>query len=172
MAMPFLGRRRSSTIKKEFSEKELKELRTAFDLLDRNQDGKVTTREFKIMLNNLGIDVKEKVVEELIKNASHAGKELIDENDFLKFVKQIQDLCPIKNNSEDEELNLLAAFKVFDLDNDGYITKDELRIAMEMIDEDITEEQLSHIMEIADTDKDGKINYKEFSHLMCEGPKI
>ncbi|XP_050304524.1 calcium-binding protein E63-1 [Anthonomus grandis grandis] len=166
MSVPCLGRRRSSSIKQEFSEKELKELRTAFDLLDRNQDGKVTTREFKIMLNNLGIDLKEDKVEALIKCASHAGKELIDENDFLKFVKQIQEMCPIRMKSGEDDQDLLAAFKVFDMDNDGFITKDELRIAMEMIGEDVTEDQLDHIMEVADTDKDGKINYKEFSHLL------
>ncbi|KAL1491411.1 hypothetical protein ABEB36_012012 [Hypothenemus hampei] len=166
MSVPCSGRRRSSSIKKEFSEKELKELRTAFDLLDRNRDGKVTTREFKIMLNNLGIDLKQDTVEELIRSASHAGKELIDENDFLKFVKQIQDLCPIRTPTDDEEMDLLAAFKVFDMDNDGFITKDELRIAMEMIGEEISEAQLTHIMNQADTDKDGKINYKEFAQLL------
>lgn len=88
------------------------------------------------------------------------GKELIDENDFLKFVKQIQDLCPLRTPNEDEESDLLAAFQVFDMDNDGFITKDELRIAMEMIGEEISEQQLTHVMETADTDKDGKINYK------------
>lgn len=88
------------------------------------------------------------------------GKELIDENDFLKFVKCIEELRPVRNANEGDEVDLLAAFKVFDMDNDGFITKDELRIAMEMIGEDITEEQLTHIMELADTDKDGKINYK------------
>lgn len=46
------------------------------------------------------------------------------------------------------------------MDNDGFITKDELRIAMEMIGEEISEEQLTHVMATADTDKDGKINYK------------
>lgn len=166
MSVPFLGRRRSSSIKKEFSENELKDLRIAFDLLDRNRDGQVTTREFKIMLNNLGIDLKEDKVEELIRFASHAGKELIDENDFLKFVKQIQDLCPLRTPNEDEESDLLAAFQVFDMDNDGFITKDELRIAMEMIGEEISEQQLTHVMETADTDKDGKINYKEFAQLL------
>ncbi|XP_066146117.1 calcium-binding protein E63-1-like [Euwallacea fornicatus] len=166
MSVPRLGRRRSSSIKKEFSEKELRDLRTAFDLLDRNQDGQVTTREFKIMLNNLGIEIKEDKVQELIMCASHAGKELIDENDFLKFVKQIQDLCHLNPPSEDEQLDLLAAFQVFDMDNDGYITKDELRIAMEMIGEEISEDQLTHVMNTADTDRDGKINYNEFAQLL------
>lgn len=166
MSLPFLNRRRSSSIKKEFSENELQELRTAFDLLDRNQDGKVTIREFKIMLNNLGIEITEEKAEDIIRTASHTGRELIDENDFLKFVKQIQDICEIRSTKEDEEQNLLAAFKVFDLDRDGYITKDELRIAMEMIGEDVTEEQLTQIMIFADTDKDGKINFEEFSQLL------
>lgn len=89
-----------------------------------------------------------------------AGQELIDENDFLKFVKQIQDLCNLRNSKDDDEQDLVAAFTVFDMDNDGYITKDELRIAMEMIGEDVSEEQLTQIMEVADTDKDGKINYE------------
>ncbi|XP_019771775.1 calcium-binding protein E63-1 isoform X4 [Dendroctonus ponderosae] len=88
------------------------------------------------MLNNLGIDLKQNKVDELIRSASHAGKELIDENDFLKFVKQIQDLCDLRNSKDDDEQDLVAAFTVFDMDNDGYITKDELRIAMEMIGEE------------------------------------
>ncbi|XP_060529665.1 calcium-binding protein E63-1 isoform X2 [Cylas formicarius] len=167
MAKPFLGRRRSSSIKKDFSEKELKDLRTAFELLDRNQDGNVTTSEFKIMMNNLGIEMKDDKAEQIIRNASHSGREIIDENDFLKFVKEIQDLCLKPNAEEDDTKNdLSAAFKVFDLDSDGYITKDELRIAMEMIGEEVSEEQLTHVMDLADTDKDGKINFDEFVQLL------
>lgn len=54
----------------------------------------------------------------------------------------------------------MAAFKVFDLDGDGFITRDELKVAMEMIGEDITEEQLTQVIIMADTDHDGKINYE------------
>ncbi|XP_019881816.1 calcium-binding protein E63-1 isoform X2 [Aethina tumida] len=157
--------RRRSSIKKEFSEKELQDLRTAFELLDRNQDGRVTSREFRIMLVNLGIEIKEDVVEEIIRKASHQGKELIDENDFLTFVKQIQQLRP-GLSEEDHQRDLKAAFQVFDMDNDGFITRDELRIAMEMIGETVTEEQLTQFIVIADTDKDGRINYEEFSKLL------
>lgn len=49
-------------------------MKTAFELLDRNQDGRVTPGEFKIMLNNLGIEIKYEKAEEIIKNASHSGK--------------------------------------------------------------------------------------------------
>lgn len=56
--------------------------------------------------------------------------------------------------------NVMAAFNVFDLDNDGYITRDELRKAMQTIGESVTEQQLTEFMTMADTDKDGRINYE------------
>lgn len=54
----------------------------------------------------------------------------------------------------------MAAFKVFDLDNNGYITRDELKAAMETIGEAVTEQQLTELITLADTDKDGRINYE------------
>ncbi|CAG9834756.1 unnamed protein product [Diabrotica balteata] len=139
-------------------------LKIAFELLDRNQDGRVTPGEFKIMLNNLGIDIKYEKAEEIIRIASHSGSDLIDQNDFLSFVKQIQKACP-GDVDEDIASDLKAAFQVFDLDGDGYITKEELKTAMEMIGEAVTDQQLEQVIRLADTDKDGRINYEEYRHL-------
>lgn len=134
------------------------DLRTAFELIDSNQDGRINAEEFKIMLNNLGIELADEKVRELMKSASH-GSELIDENDFLSWIKKIQDLCP-DCKSEDASEELMEAFRVFDLDRNGYITRDELRTAMEMIGEPVTETQLTEFIDMADTDKDGRINYE------------
>lgn len=49
------------------------DLRIAFDLLDRNQDGKITANELQFMLKNLGIDVRDELIDDLIKEASHSG---------------------------------------------------------------------------------------------------
>lgn len=113
-----------------------------------------------MMLDKLGISVKGDVAQDLIKCASHAGDELIDENEFLHWVKRIQALRPEEQVDDETAKNVMAAFKVFDLDNDGFITRDELRKAMETIGETVTEEQLSEFIELADMDKDGKINYE------------
>ncbi|CAH1961281.1 unnamed protein product [Acanthoscelides obtectus] len=159
-----LLRRRSSSVKKEFTEKELEELKTAFQLLDRNRDGRVTPGELKIMLNNLGIEIKEEKVEEIIRAMSHSGSELIDENDFLTFIKQMQLVVP--EVEDDVTRDLGAAFQVFDLDGDGYITREELRTAMEMIGESVTESQLTNLIRTADLDNDNRISYEEFVKLL------
>lgn len=52
----------------------LSELKAAFELLDRNQDGKVTAGEMKIMLNNLGIHIKDDKVEQIVRGISHTGE--------------------------------------------------------------------------------------------------
>ncbi|CAG9863725.1 unnamed protein product [Phyllotreta striolata] len=157
--------RRSSSIKKEFSENELEGLKIAFELLDRNQDGRVTPGELKIMLNNLGIDLSLEKAEEIIRTASHSGSDLIDQNDFLSFVKLIQQACP-GDGDEDLSSDLKAAFEVFDNDRDGFITKEELKTAMEMIGEAVTDEQLDQVIRMADIDKDGRINYEEFVKML------
>lgn len=49
---------------------------------------------------------------------------------------------------------------VFDRDNNGYITLDELQRAMQMIGENVTDAQLNEMLALADLDKDGRINYE------------
>lgn len=88
-----------------------------------------------------------------------AGNALLDENDFLHWVKKIQELRPEEPIDDDTAKNIMAAFKVFDLDNDGFITREELRKAMEMIGEPVSDDQLSEFMALADVNRDGKINY-------------
>ena len=55
---------------------------------------------------------------------------------------------------------LLQNCRVFDRDGNGYITRDELQTAMEMIQENVTETQVNEMLQLADLDKDGKINYE------------
>lgn len=50
--------------------------------------------------------------------------------------------------------------RVFDRDGNGFITRDELQIAMEMMQENVTETQVNEMLQLADLDKDGKINYE------------
>lgn len=163
------------------TEEEIKDLRTAFDLLDRDQDGHVTPEELQFMLRNLGIHVRDELIDDLLREASRTGSGLIDETEFLQWVARIQALkeeTSTSNSSSsssststtqaaDDDLtqDLVAAFRVFDRDGNGYITRDELKSAMDMIGENVTEYQLNEMLELADADKDGRINYEDFQNF-------
>lgn len=158
----FAGTRREMIVEGEFY------LRTAFDLLDRDQDGMVTPTELQFMLRNLGIELRDDLIDGLMKEASHNGNGLIDETEFLHWIARIQALRDTEPAPEDDDLaqDLVAAFRVFDSDNNGYITFDELKRAMQMIGESVTEKQLQDMLNLADVDKDGRINYEEFARLL------
>ncbi|GBP23226.1 Calcium-binding protein E63-1 [Eumeta japonica] len=51
----------------------IEDLRTAFGLLDRDSDGHVTPAELQFMLRNLGIEVRDDLIADLIKDASKSG---------------------------------------------------------------------------------------------------
>nr|CAD7578468.1 unnamed protein product [Timema californicum] len=160
------------------------DLRTAFGLLDRNRDGHVTAGELQFMLQNMGIQLRDELVHDLINEASESGSVLIDkafpqcvgsglidEAEFLQWVARIQSLTEevegaSGDTADDITKDLVAAFRVFDRDCNGYITKDELKTAMDIIGETVTEVQLNEMLAIADIDKDGKINYEEFARLL------
>ncbi|XP_036338059.1 calcium-binding protein E63-1 isoform X1 [Rhagoletis pomonella] len=176
-----LGKRTTKSVKKKpFTEVELRDLRTAFDLLDRNRDGRVTANELQFMLKNLGINVRDEIIHDLIREASHSGNGLINEAEFLQWVGRIQAIRDEQqqqqqqheeNASKPEENDdvtedLIAAFRVFDRDGNGFITRDELQTAMEMIGEPLSEAQLTQLLAIADLDQDGRINYEEFTRLL------
>ncbi|XP_055536913.1 calcium-binding protein E63-1 isoform X4 [Wyeomyia smithii] len=174
-----IGRRKNTASKsRALTEEEIKDLRTAFDLLDRDQDGHVTPEELQFMLRNLGIHVRDELIDDLLREASRTGSGLIDETEFLQWVARIQALKEDSSTSSsssstsatqaaDDDLtqDLVAAFRVFDRDGNGYITRDELKSAMDMIGENVTEYQLNEMLELADADKDGRINYEDFQNF-------
>jgi len=138
-----------------------RELKTAFHLLDKNQDGRVSVSELQHMLKHFDIDVPDAIIMTLMKQASATGESLLKENEFLEWISSFLSETP-----EDITEDLIAAFRVFDKDQNGYITRDELKEAMEMIGEPVTEQELNNLIVLADIDHDGRIDYEEFAKLL------
>jgi calmodulin len=67
-----------------------------------------------------------------------------------------------KLQDTDREDEIRQAFKVFDKDGDGFITLEELGFVMANLGEKLSPTELEEMVKEADTDGDGKINYKEF----------
>ncbi|KAG2328045.1 hypothetical protein Bca52824_010773 [Brassica carinata] len=71
-----------------------------------------------------------------------------------------------KMKDTDSEEELKEAFRVFDKDQNGFISAAELRHVMTNLGEKLTDEEVDEMIREADVDGDGQINYDEFVKVM------
>lgn len=63
----------------------------------------------------------------------------------------------------DPEKEMRDAFRVFDKDGNGYISKYELKSVMHSLGEKLNDQEIEEMIRAADADKDGAINYSGIS---------
>ena len=61
-----------------------------------------------------------------------------------------------------------AAFKLYDINNDGYITASELKTVMLSTGEDISDADAQNMIDMADTDGDSRISFEEFRRFLAD----
>lgn len=64
--------------------------------------------------------------------------------------------------------NLTEAFKVFDANKDGFISREELKAVLTKMGEKLSEREFDEMVRVADSNGDGKIDYGEYVNLMCQ----
>ncbi|KAL6880192.1 hypothetical protein ACP4OV_011757 [Aristida adscensionis] len=67
-----------------------------------------------------------------------------------------------ENLSEDEIAGLREMFKMLDTDNSGHITLEELRRGLKRVGANLKDSEITTLMEAADIDNSGSIDYGEF----------
>ncbi|KAM0946460.1 putative EF-hand domain-containing protein [Dioscorea sansibarensis] len=82
--------------------------------------------------------------------------------DFLEFLN----VMARKIKDTDSEEKLREAFRVFDKDQNGFISIAELCHVMTNLGEKLTDEEVDEMIRDADVDGDGQINYEEFVKVM------
>lgn len=87
------------------------------------------------------------------------GNGSIDFPEFLTMMAR-------KMKDTDSEEEIIEAFKVFDKDGNGFISRAELSHVMTNLGEKLTDEEVDGMIHEADVDGDGFINYEEFVRMM------
>lgn len=152
-----------------FSGSQIERLYSRFTSLDKAGTGSLSREDFlripELAINPLG----DRIVHAFFKESAD------DRVNFKQFVSVLAHFRPIKR-SQDNKLNgrdekLRFAFKMYDLDDDDAISRDELLAVLHMmVGENISEDQLNSIAERtileADKDTDGMISFQEFCNAL------
>lgn len=91
----------------------------------------------------------------------------VDGDGEIQFEEFLLLFSRAKKNAPEEDEELLQAFKIFDADGNGTISKDELKRVMDMLGEKLSESQIDEMMKEADINGDGEIDFGEFKKMMA-----
>jgi len=141
------------------SKEELEGFKAAFEALDKNKDGVITTEELGEVMRSLGQDPSTSELQDLINelDADHSGA--VDFDEFLKMMSS-------KATHFDTQTELRNAFAVFDRDGSGTIDASEIGNVLKAMGEDLTDGDIEEMISQADVDKNGTIDFDEFVKFM------
>jgi Ca2+-binding EF-hand superfamily protein len=86
------------------------------------------------------------------------------EVDFDGFL----DLMVARIDGRESQEEIVRIFELFDSNDRGYITVDDLARVVKELGENFTRKELDEMIERADLDQDGAINRQEFVNLMLK----
>jgi calcium-dependent protein kinase len=135
-----------------------------FMTLDKDQDGTLTVEEMRSGMEKAGIKDIPKDLLEIMKEVDADGSGVIDYTEFLA--------ATLSRRQYIQEDVVWSAFRVFDLDGNGKITREELaqvlsgelsnvEQAMQM-----NRDEIERIIKEVDQDGDGEIDFQEFFAMM------
>ncbi|KAJ2449403.1 hypothetical protein EV183_004915 [Coemansia sp. RSA 2336] len=144
----------------DMNEQNIKELKEAFALFDKDNNGVITRNELSRLMRSLNHNPTEEELNDMINEVDENGDGSIDFPEFVAMMAR----KPMSSEGPEDEI--LEAFRVFDKNNDGVISADELRQVMNSLGEKLTDAEIEEMIREADVDGDGQINYEEFAKMM------
>ena len=143
------------------TEQQQAEIKEAFSLFDASGSGSIDIKDLKVALRALGFEPAKQEIKRLIKDLNNnpqrggddkdkEGVVLIDYSDFLNIMIT-------KMSERDNETQLEKAFILFSQDKDHITFEDLSRVANEL-GENMTDEELLHMIQEAESGKIEKTN--------------
>jgi len=140
------------------SQEEIEELQEAFNLFDTDGSGTIDSSELKAAMESLGYKQKNKMVYQMIENMKQKS---IDFDQFL-------DMMTARISDGDNRDDILKVFRLFDDDDSGAITVNDLMRVARELGETMTQAELKEMIDRADLDGDGVISPEEFINIMTK----
>ncbi|KAF6168321.1 hypothetical protein GIB67_018161 [Kingdonia uniflora] len=156
-----LKKRALRVVAEHLSVEEVAGIKESFQMMDVNNNGKINLEELKVGLHKIGHQIPDADVQMLMEAAD------VDRNGTLDYGEFITVAVHLRKIGNDDHLR--KAFAFFDQNKSGHIEIEELRDALADEVDPNNEDVINAIMRDVDTDKDGRISYDEFAHMMKAG---
>ena len=145
------------------TEKEILNIKTAFQLMDKGSTGSITCVELMEVMRNHGFSQSEEEIHQIIKTIN--GNEELPEGllliNYTDFIAATLDSKVILNKQK-----LWNLFKYFDVHNNNFITVDDLKEVIARGGRRLPLAELQKMISENEKSQNGKIDFEDFCSMM------
>lgn len=133
----------------------------SFGTVDDRGEVTLQPHDLRRMLQSMGVVVSEDKLSQMVSRADKDSTGYISEHNFVEAF----DWLMLQGQ---DERDYMAIFNMLDRDNNGYVDVDELTNLHSTTKERLTMLEAKNILQVADKNGDGRMNYEEFLEMMTE----
>ncbi|CAB3990151.1 1803520Bcalmodulin 1 [Paramuricea clavata] len=150
--------------RKENDEERL--MRSLFSTFDNDGDGHISQPEFLKMLSSLGYTISSHEVTQLVNSFDQNGDGEMDFTEFMNMVKYLKSKG-YEYGKEALENKIRKAFSVLDANQDGYLSRAELRYVLCNTGNRLSPAEFEDFLKTFDLDNDGHVSCEEYIKIAC-----
>ena len=135
------------------------EIKAAFEVFDKDKDGKITGEELGTVIRALGKCPLQSEVNQWMKEAGGESA-TIDVSTFKTYFNKKM------RRPEDTERDMREAFKALDKEGNGLISEAELRQILMNLGEALEPYEVDSLLRQVDVNTEGEIQYDKFVDLL------
>lgn len=158
----FSSDRLSKKVTDSLSPQDVRDLRLVYDFFDVDKSGTMDYDELKKACKILGFSLKKQEIKKLLAEVDNDKSGQIDFNEFLEFIISRQ------GDDRDYFSEISQGFKLFDHDNSGKITLENLKWASKETGVFLSDMDIKGMIYEADKDGDNEIDLDEFISVMLQ----
>ncbi|XP_047039092.1 caltractin-like [Helicoverpa zea] len=135
------------------------DLLEAFNLLDYTGEGKIKAEDFRVAVKALGYEPTKEELQKMI-NAVDKGNtgRLSFENFQTAIMRKIM--------SQDNDGDIMKSFRLYDIDDTGLISFDNLKKVTQILEIPLTDEEIEEMIDDADKNFDSFVSVEEFMKMI------
>jgi len=146
-------------VRAELNQQQLAELRTTFNLFDKDSSGDIDKGEFEQLMNTLGLRLPPHVLDSMFEEMDLSGD---GHCEFEEFVDYMIEHGFASKEAEGPDHIVKVMFDILDKDHSGTISTAELRQMMIDFGGNLTHQEIDIAMGMFDLDGSGQISKAEF----------
>ncbi|XP_029641692.1 myosin-2 essential light chain isoform X1 [Octopus sinensis] len=145
----------------QLTEERIGDLLDIFNLFDEKGDGKISAHQLGEVLRAMG----ENPTQAEVKKCGYEGREM----ERISFETVLPILQTINRNKDPVTFeDLVEGFKVFDKDQNGFVSSAEMRHLLSGLGERLTSEEADQLLQGVE-DSHGNVNYEELIRMVLAG---